>query len=139
MFRLTRIELLLSLNQKRRHSSKAALRPGAAGSRRLRFEPLEERRLLSITVNTLIDENDGTGAGGISLRDAISVATPGDTIDFAVSGTIRLDYGELWINKNLTITGPVRNSLTIDAGERSRVFLVYDAADGAWPTWRSRD
>ncbi len=42
--------------------------------RRLRFEQLEERRLLSITVNTLQDENNGIGDGGISLREAIAAA-----------------------------------------------------------------
>jgi hypothetical protein len=43
-------------------------------ARPLRFEPLEDRRLLSITVNTLVDENNGIGVGGISLRDAIAAA-----------------------------------------------------------------
>jgi hypothetical protein len=49
-------------------------------ARRLRFEPPEERRLLSITVNTLFD---GIRPGFISLRAAIAAAAPGDTIDFA--------------------------------------------------------
>lgn len=89
--------------------------------RPLRFEPLEDRRLLSITVNTLVDENDGIDVGGISLRDAIAVAVPGDTINFAppltASGpaTILLTHGELAITKSLTINGPGANLLTIDA------------------------
>ena len=53
--------------------------------RRLSVEPLEDRRLLSITVNTLIDEADGSIVDGdISLRDAIAAAAPGETIDFSV-------------------------------------------------------
>jgi hypothetical protein len=39
--------------------------------RRLRYEPLEDRRLLSITVNTSLDELDGSIVDGdTSLRDA---------------------------------------------------------------------
>ena len=53
--------------------------------RRLRIEPLEDRRLLSITVNTLVDELDGSILDGdISLRDAIAAAPSGETINFAV-------------------------------------------------------
>jgi hypothetical protein len=105
----------------------------------LRFEPLEDRRLLSLTVNTLVDENDGIGVGGISLRDAVAAAVSGDTINFApalTSGgpaTITLTQGELLINKSLTISGPGANVLTIDAsgndptptqnnGDGSRIF-----------------
>jgi len=106
-------------------------------TRLLRFEPLESREMLSITVNTLVDENDGIGVGGISLRDAIAAATPGETIDFSVTGTINLTQGELLINKNLTIAGPGANLLTVDAsgndptpttnnGDGSRVFLIND-------------
>jgi CSLREA domain-containing protein len=59
-------------------------------NRPLRFEPLEDRRMLSITVDTLadvVDPNDGF----ISLREAIATAntTPGaDTIDVATALTI---------------------------------------------------
>ncbi len=115
--------------------------------RSLRFEALESRLMLSITVNTLVDESDGVAVGGISLRDAIAAATPGDTIDFSVTGTITLTHGELLINKNLTIRGPGANLLTIDAsgddptpgstledgddqndGDGSRVFQIEAAA-----------
>jgi len=89
--------------------------------RQLHLEPLEDRQLLSITVNTLVDEDDGIAVGGISLRDAIAAAMPIDTIDFAASltsggpATITLTHGELLINKSLTINGPGPNLLTIDA------------------------
>ena len=55
------------------------------------MESLEDRRLLSITVNTLVDEQDGSIVDGdASLRDAIAIAASGDTIDFSVTGTIQL-------------------------------------------------
>ncbi len=86
--------------------------------RRLRYEPLEERRLLSITVNTLVDEADGSIVDGdISLRDAIAAALAGETIDFAVTGKLDLTLGELAISVDLNIFGPGADQLTIDAGD----------------------
>jgi CSLREA domain-containing protein len=56
-------------------------------------------RAASLTVDTLTDENDGScSAGHCSLRDAIGVASPGDTIVFKVKGTISLKYGELTVS-----------------------------------------
>lgn len=111
-------------------------------ARQLRFEPLESRRLLSVTVDTLVDENNGIGVGaGTSLREAIAVAASGDTIDFSVTGTINLSVGttnstkHLAINKSLTIAGPGANLLTIKAfdptpatknGDGSRIFNIDD-------------
>jgi CSLREA domain-containing protein len=111
--------------------------------RALRIEQLEDRRLLTITVNTLVDENDGIGVGGISLRDAIAAAPSGETIQFDPALTsggpakINLTHGELVIARNLTINGPGANLLTIDAsasdptpftnnGDGSRVFKIDD-------------
>ncbi|MEZ6072233.1 MAG: hypothetical protein R3C10_18740 [Pirellulales bacterium] len=75
--------------------------------RRLVCEPLEQRRLLAITVDTLIDEADGSITDGdISLRDAIALAPPGETIDFSVTGTVELALGELLIDKDLVVDGP---------------------------------
>src|SRR5215475_10776992 len=69
-------------DEPRRRFSRAG---GSFVGRSLRFESLEARTLLSITVNTLVDENNGVGVGGISLRDAIAAAASGDTINFAPS------------------------------------------------------
>ena len=81
-----------------------------------------------------LTETTGLASGGISLRDAIAAATPGETIDFSVTGTILLTHGELLINKSLTIHGPGVNSLTIDAsgndGHGSRMFDVDDGSFG---------
>ena len=88
-------------------------------------ESLEDRRLLAITVNTLVDELDGSIADGdVSLRDAIAAAPAGETINFNVTGTIDLSLGHLSINKNLTINGPGADQLTIDALGNSRVLSV---------------
>lgn len=111
-----------------------------------RFEPLEDRRLLTITVNTLVDENNGIGIGGRSLREAIAVAQAGETIDFAPAltqagpATLQLTLGDILINKSLTIVGPGAGLLTIDAsgndptpsvneGNGSRVFRITDGTD----------
>ena len=93
----------------------AKRRPAFVGSRLLRFESLEDRRLLSITVNTLVDEADGSIVDGdISLRDAIAVAPIGETINFSVTGTIQLSsLGQLNITKGVTIDGPGSLSLTL--------------------------
>lgn len=115
-----------------------------ASGRRLRFEALESRRALSITVDTLVDENNGVGMGaGTSLREAVAAAAAGETIDFSVTGTINLSVGannfskQITINKNLTISGPGANLLTIRAfdptaatknGDGSRVFTIDDAS-----------
>ncbi|MEX0642439.1 MAG: choice-of-anchor Q domain-containing protein [Pirellulales bacterium] len=112
----------------RRH--KSARKWATSFRRPLRFEPLEDRRLLSITVDTLVDENNGIGVGGISLREAISAATTGETIDFAIEGNIMLQHGQLLVNKDLTIEGPGANLLTIDARGASRVFSVDNGNAG---------
>src|SRR3982751_1772466 len=51
-----------------------------------------------ITVTTTNDSGPG------SLRQALVDANDGDTINFAVTGTIALTSGELVIDKSITIT-----------------------------------
>jgi len=70
---------------------------------------------------TVTNTND-SGSG--SLRQAIADASPGETIDFAVTGMITLTSGQLTIDKDLTISGPGAGMLSIDGGVRSRVFRV---------------
>ena len=68
--------------------------------------------------------NDG-GLG--SLRQAILDASPGDTINFAPSvTTVNLTSGEeLVIDKNLTITGPGANRLTVQRSTyAARIFNI---------------
>jgi Chlamydia polymorphic membrane protein (Chlamydia_PMP) repeat len=72
---------------------------------------------------TVTNTND-SGAG--SLRQAISDAAAGDTIDFqsGLTGTIILTTGELLISKNLTISGPGANTLAVSGDNASRVFHI---------------
>ena len=72
----------------------------------------------SIVVTTTADSGPG------SLRDAISRASSGDTVTFAVTGTIVLTSGALDINQSLTIQGPGPGSLTISGHNASRVFEI---------------
>jgi hypothetical protein len=72
-----------------------------------------------ITVTNLNDSGPG------SLRQALADANDGDTINFGVNGTISLTSGELVIDKNITISGPGSNSLTVRPSSGS-FFRVFD-------------
>ena len=84
----------------------------------------------TITVSILEDEDDGdTSAEDLSLREAIALANSGDTITFNSSlsgGTINLSFGELAIDKSLTIEGLGADQLTIDNIGTGRVFNIDD-------------
>ena len=56
----------------------------------------------TITVTNTNDNGPG------SLRRALTIANDGDTINFAVTGTITLTSGGLPVSKNLAIVGPGR-------------------------------
>src|SRR3954469_712574 len=67
-----------------------------------------------------ITVNSGADAGGVcpgptcTLRQAITTAVSGDTIDFANGlTTIDLTTAELLINKDLTINGPGAGPLSV--------------------------
>jgi predicted outer membrane repeat protein len=72
----------------------------------------------TITVTSTNDSGPG------SLRQALASANDGDTISFAVSGTITLTSGGLMIGKNVTISGPGANQLSIDGNQGDFVFSV---------------
>jgi hypothetical protein len=112
--------------------------------RRLRVESLESRQLLAVTVNTLVDERDGSVVDGdASLRDAIAVAPSSDgIINFAQSlfasgpRTMTLTYDgpdagstpdPLAINANVTINGPGAELLTISGGQQTNVLSINGA------------
>src|SRR6267378_8464630 len=70
---------------------------------------------------TVTNAND-SGPG--SLRQALANANNGDRINFAVTGTITLTSGGLLVNKNVTISGPGANQLSIDGNQGTPVFGV---------------
>jgi hypothetical protein len=75
----------------------------------------------TITVTSTADSGPGT------LRQALALASNGDTIEFNLSRcpcTITLTSGELLVNKNLTINGPRADTLAVDANHIGRVFHV---------------
>ena len=123
-------------------------------NRALRLECLENRCLLSITVNTLADENDVINNGTTSLREAIAAVTAtNNVINFDSSvlglngGTITLVRGEIEFTKSLTIDASTLSlGITIDAndpttlgepgdvfGDGNRVFNIADTSFGASP------
>jgi hypothetical protein len=74
---------------------------------------------------TVVNTND-SGPG--SLRQALVDANDGDTITFAVTGTIGLTSGELLVDKDVTISGPGAGNLAVDGNAKSRVFHTSTGA-----------
>src|SRR4051794_8987418 len=60
----------------------------------------------TVTVTTTADSGCTCPGPNCTLRQAIATAGAGDTIEFAVTGEIKLTNGELGISRYLTITGP---------------------------------
>ena len=82
----------------------------------------------SAATRTVTNLND-SGPG--SLRDAIAASGSGDTINFAVTGTIVLTSASLSVNHNLTIQGPGANSLTIRRSS-NLIFRIFYFDNGTW-------
>ncbi len=144
----------MSIDQLRRPSAERQTVSSFPFHRQLRFEPLEDRRLLAnVNVTNFSDVVNGnvtsiaallsnTGGDGISLREAILAANAdaaADTIGFILllPGSIQLTnvghVGEILISNDLTINGPGGGALTIRgfAGtaalrDGARIFNVDD-------------
>src|SRR4051794_5165723 len=84
------------------------------------LEALEPRALFStVVLNSLADSGPGT------LRDALTLAADGDTIDAsALSGTIALTGGQLGVNADVSIVGPGAGALAIDGGGIDRIATI---------------
>jgi hypothetical protein len=95
---------------------------------RMRFAAIAALLICAIAMQahaaiiTVTNTNDN-GPG--SLRQALTIANDGDTINFAVTGTIRLTSGALPINKNITISGPGPDQLPVDGNQALLVFGVF--------------
>ena len=63
-------------------------------------------------------------SGPGSLRQALADANDGDTIAFAVTGTIGLTSGELLVAKNITISGPGAENLAVNGNGKTTVFHI---------------
>ena len=122
--------------QSRRRYKKAS-QTASRHDRRLRLEPLEDRRLLATFSVTNILDGAVAAPGDLpgSLRQAIYDAnnTAGaDIIDFDTAGvfatpqTITLGGTGLSITEALTITGTGASQLTINGNNASQVFIVGD-------------
>src|SRR6266568_2127661 len=75
--------------------------------------------------DTIVVTNTNDSGPG-SLRQALADVNDGDTITFAVTGTIGLTSGELFVNNNVTISGPGANMLTItrNSATHFRIFHI---------------
>jgi len=73
----------------------------------------------TVTVTNTNDSSPG------SLRQALTTANDGDTITFAVTGTITLTSGGLPVTKNLTISGPGADQLSVDGNQALLVLGIF--------------
>jgi hypothetical protein len=82
-----------------------------------------QTRAATITVTNTNDSGPG------SLRQALVNANDGDTINFAVTGSITLTSGGLGVDKNVTISGPGADRLSIDGNHAAHQFVLVTGAD----------
>ncbi|HZD49884.1 MAG TPA: right-handed parallel beta-helix repeat-containing protein, partial [Silvibacterium sp.] len=90
---------------------------------------------VTLTVNTTADSSDAAGScgtGTCSLRDAITQAAAGDTIQFAstVTPIITLLSPLPAIAANLTIAGPGANVLTVSGNNSATVGTIFTINTG---------
>ncbi|MEY2482408.1 MAG: hypothetical protein QOK24_936 [Verrucomicrobiota bacterium] len=90
--------------------------------------------VVTCLTNPVVTNNADSGSG--SLRQAIADACTGGTVifdDSQVVSPITLTTAELLINKNLTITGPGANVLTVkrSAAGMTPNFRIFEIASGA--------
>ena len=120
--------------QAKKHRSSASRPTAFQKFRGLHFEALEERRLLSVVVNSINDVLYPLGSGLVSLRNAVAIvdssATPTtitfDPTVFATAQTIVLTGGQLELSNSseaTTIVGPAAG-VTISGNNATRVLQV---------------
>src|SRR4051812_27296069 len=86
-----------------------------------------EVRAVTFTVSSAADAGGSCPGATCTLRQAIATAAIGDTINFAAGlPTINLTSAELLLNKNLTITGPGANLLTVRRSDAAGSFRIFN-------------
>jgi fibronectin-binding autotransporter adhesin len=78
---------------------------------------------VALFLDTLVTALTDSGPG--SLRQVLADASPGDTIGFAVTGTIGISQ-PLNLTKNVTISGPGPAALTVSGGGEVLPFTIPD-------------
>ena len=87
------------------------------------------------TSATIIAVTNGNDSGPGSLRQAILDGASGDTINFAPSvTTVTLTSGELVVDKNLSITGPGADFLTVRRSADASYFRIFEITSGTVAT-----
>jgi CSLREA domain-containing protein len=82
----------------------------------------------TLTVTSFGDAVNGScSPSQCTLRDAIDLSNPGDTIVLP-AGTYSLSNGDLEVTHNLALTGAGANTTTLNAGGSSRVLAVTNNA-----------
>ena len=92
---------------------------------------IDTTNTLNITLGPVVSTTADSGPG--SLRQALDDANPGDTVTFLLTApaTITLTSGVVAIAKNVTLSGPASGTITISAGNASRVFDVLAGVTAA--------
>ena len=81
------------------------------------FQSVPVDPLVVTTLEDVVDETDNL----VSLREALASASSGDTITFAVEGTIELQ-SVLQVNEGISIDGD--SKITLDGGDAVTIFEV---------------
>jgi hypothetical protein len=82
-----------------------------------------------IVVTQLMDEDNGTADGSVSLREAVAIANASAQIGLIefhprlAQRTMKLTRGQIVISSTLSIIGP-QGGITLDAGRTSRIFRI---------------
>lgn len=94
--------------------------------------------VIGISAATLVvtktdDTDDGICDADCSLREAIRVAAPNDTVIFSAlfnsTQTITLGLGQIEIDKPVTITGPGSGFLDISGNNANRILHIHSAGN----------
>jgi CSLREA domain-containing protein len=86
----------------------------------------------TVTVNTTVDQATGSCASSCSLRDAVTTANEGDTVQIP-AGHYVLTLGDIIFAKGLMIVGAGARSTVLDGNGASRIFQFTDPASPPGP------